>query len=1322
MTSNAHRAFPDRFKAWFYQPLKQRSWFSRLAIRLATVALVAFAILLSLLRFVVLPQIENYRGDLEHALSAALHLPVLIGGVSGRMEGIRPRLELRNLTLKDASGRPALSLDHVVGVVGWTSLLHWSPLFYLLEIDAPALAIRRDTQGNVYVAGLPLKEDISGPDLSTWLLNQHAVTIRDARLTWTDERRKAAPLTLDHLNLQLEKSIVGHRFGFTALPPQALAAKIDLRGRFSGDSVNEIDQWEGALYGQLAYVDLAAWEAWVDYPVELPRGRGAVTVWLDFKGSRPTAVTADVSLADVQVRLAPGLAMLPLRQLNGRISFRETKNDIELSTRQLSLATADGVDMPPTDLHLTRGDNGGEFKVNTLDFHALAALAGHLPLPASLRQQLLEYAPSGSLQAFDLRWRGAQWPFAHYDISGQFDKLAFSSVGRQPGFSGLSGSIEGDEDSGKLQLKGREATLTLPKVFHQPLSFDTLDASLRWKKQHSEFELANAHFRNADAEGTASGAFHTRDQGLGDIDLDANLTRAEATAVWRYMPLQAGEDVGPFLHAGLKQGKVTSATLKLKGDLDKFPFAGHSGVFRIHGVFHDAALRYADHWPQIDNVDGELDFDGPTMTISARDARILGVQAGPTKAVLPDLASLDEQLLVEGKAAGATSGFLKFIEASPVGEQIDHMTEDMTASGNGELNLKLTLPLRHLDRSQVNGNFRFDDNRLLLDPDMPALEEVRGTLNFSAESLGAKGVTATMFGLPMKVDLKTTSDGSVLATASGDVGVAQLRKLYAYAGLKNLMGSAHWTGTVSARKKSAEIRISSDLVGLSSSLPEPFAKQAKEAMPLLFERKALDVKTTTKKARDVVQRQSTELGIGRALRAQLIYHDDDGRSVFERGLISVGDVAARVPEHGLGVAVFQPRINLDEWRRLVADGEDKPGTAKTAAASTNVDSNLTPNRIDLRSAEMLLMGRSLHDAKIAITRPADSWVADINSREIAARLEWTGGDAAKLSGRISKFVMPEAAAANVAPANAAPVEALKELPNLDLTLDHLALNGHDYGELHLSAENKGGDWNAKYSVKNDDGALDGQGRWRLSSAPAATTTAVSTQTAVPAPPLMPSTSDTQMDFTLHARSIERFLNRVGYPNTVKRGNADLNGHLGWKGAPHEFDFASLNGQLAVDAHDGQFNKLEPGVGRLLGVLSLQSIPRRLTLDFRDVFSEGLAFDVLKGKVTVTNGVMDTQNMEIRGPAAKVQMAGSVDLMKETQDLKVRVQPKLGESVSTGVLLVNPAVGATAWVFNKLFGNPLDSAFAYDFAVTGSWADPKVEKIGAQSGAKADAAK
>jgi uncharacterized protein YhdP len=157
----------------------------------------------------------------------------------------------------------------------------------------------------------------------------------------------------------------------------------------------------------------------------------------------------------------------------------------------------------------------------------------------------------------------------------------------------------------------------------------------------------------------------------------------------------------------------------------------------------------------------------------------------------------------------------------------------------------------------------------------------------------------------------------------------------------------------------------------------------------------------------------------------------------------------------------------------------------------------------------------------------------------------------------------------------------------------------------------------------------------------------------------------------------------------------------------------LSGKLALEAADGQFKKLEPGVGRLLGILSLQSLPRRISLDFRDIFSEGFAFDSITGLMMIDHGIMETSDFQIKGPAAKVLMNGNVNLVRETQDLKVRVQPALGETVATGVILINPVIGATAWLMNRIFGNPLDKAFAFDYAVTGSWADPKVDKVAAQ---------
>ena len=243
------------------------------------------------------------------------------------------------------------------------------------------------------------------------------------------------------------------------------------------------------------------------------------------------------------------------------------------------------------------------------------------------------------------------------------------------------------------------------------------------------------------------------------------------------------------------------------------------------------------------------------------------------------------------------------------------------------------------------------------------------------------------------------------------------------------------------------------------------------------------------------------------------------------------------------------------------------------------------------------------------------------------------------------------------------------------------------------AENSAGIWHTIFQNISSDGMIEGKGRW---------------QAAKPG-----HSSETGLEFQLGSPSFDKLLTRFGYGGAVKRGKANVSGQLYWAGAPGDFDYNSLTGQVALDLSNGQFGKIDPGVGRLLGVLSLQSLPRRVNLDFRDVFSEGFAFDQLKGNFTVSRGVASTEDLHLQGPAAKVLMNGKRDLVKETQDLTVRIQPAISEPVATGVLLAHPAIGAATWAMNKIFGNPLDQAFAFDFAVTGSWTEPNVENLGIQ---------
>jgi uncharacterized protein YhdP len=142
--------------------------------------------------------------------------------------------------------------------------------------------------------------------------------------------------------------------------------------------------------------------------------------------------------------------------------------------------------------------------------------------------------------------------------------------------------------------------------------------------------------------------------------------------------------------------------------------------------------------------------------------------------------------------------------------------------------------------------------------------------------------------------------------------------------------------------------------------------------------------------------------------------------------------------------------------------------------------------------------------------------------------------------------------------------------------------------------------------------------------------------------------------------------------------------------------------------------MDPGLGKLVSLMSLQSLPRRIALDFRDVFSKGFEFEHIASSGDLAGGIMTVKDFRMRGSSAEVAMTGEVDLARETQDVRVRVIPSLGDSASTVIGLVNPLLAIPAAIAQRILKNPLGQIFAFDYSVSGGWADPKVTKLGVEA--------
>jgi uncharacterized protein YhdP len=203
-----------------------------------------------------------------------------------------------------------------------------------------------------------------------------------------------------------------------------------------------------------------------------------------------------------------------------------------------------------------------------------------------------------------------------------------------------------------------------------------------------------------------------------------------------------------------------------------------------------------------------------------------------------------------------------------------------------------------------------------------------------------------------------------------------------------------------------------------------------------------------------------------------------------------------------------------------------------------------------------------------------------------------------------------------------------------------------------------------------------------------------------------------MNVKLEANNLNPLFNQFGYGAYMKGGTGKLEGKLAWPGHTYQFQTVNLSGEFTIEARKGQFAKFETGGAKLFGLLSLQSLSRRLTLDFRDIFSEGYAFDKIDGHVRIANGVMFVDPFDMVGPAAEVKMSGQVSLPAETQDLKLTYTPKLDESVAIGVgAVLGPVGGVAAWGLQKLVGNPVEKALSAQYSVSGTWDNPQIEVIG-----------
>jgi uncharacterized protein YhdP len=438
-----------------------------------------------------------------------------------------------------------------------------------------------------------------------------------------------------------------------------------------------------------------------------------------------------------------------------------------------------------------------------------------------------------------------------------------------------------------------------------------------------------------------------------------------------------------------------------------------------------------------------------------------------------------------------------------------------------------------------------------------------------------------------------------------------------------------------------------------------------------------------------------------------------------RGSIGVGlatDESVVMPLNGVGANVSLATLNVDAWRGVLTQAAGLPAIGSSmpsTQAQTDAALSYLPTSVAVRAQELTVGGRKLNQLVIGGSRDGAVWRANLDARQLNGYLEYrpsSDTEAGRVYARLSRLVIEPGAVSEV---ESLLGEQPASIPALDIVVDDFELRGKRLGRVEVEALNRGADqasrdggvreWRLnKFNLINPEARLMASGNWASTNAQSAS----------------PARRRTVMNFKLDISDAGELLSRLGMKDVVRKGNGKLEGHVAWLGSPITLDYPSMNGAFSVNVENGQFLKADPGIAKLLGVLSLQSLPRRLTLDFRDVFTEGFAFDFLRGDVRIAKGIAITNNLQMKGVNAAVLMDGQANIARETQDVKVVVVPEINAGTASLIAgVINPAVGLGTFLAQMFLRRPLIEAATQELHVDGSWADPRVTKVERGANAK-----
>lgn len=1224
-----------------------------LSVAIATL-LVLLAVAFILLRMLV-AYAPDFRADAEALLSETLNRPITLGGLRAEWSGRDPRLILEDVSLAGEGALTGVGVQELeVSVDLWESLTEWRLVPGEITISGLDAAVLREADGKLRLRiGDVWLAEVVGQQARLPRLPA-GLHLRDARLE-VDDRASGFHHRFEHIDLRLT-SADDERFvlaGSARLPTEL------------GDSVAFRTEWQGMprtpqevnarLYIDLRGANLAA----AGYGLPAPALGGVLDaqLWAEVVAGAPVSASAVWQGQDM--RVAAG----HFEELAGRASWQRQGQGWELRADRLRLRSGEQA-WPPTRLHVSADTDADGLRLrgaaSYIDLASLTRFAlgtGLAVEPVQARLRALN--PRGVLHepGFELHWRDGA--LQAYSVSSRFSGLSLAPVAGAPGVAGLAGLLRANSAGGGVEIDGRGGHLALPRLFRAPLEFQRLQGRVNWRRDGAGWRIEGRDLRVDSTDGTlaARGRVFLHPERGPYLDLRAHLRDGDGRALGRYLPTAR---MKPKLVAWLDQaigaGRVPDADLILFGPAKAFPFDSGQGVFEVQARAEDVDLHYFHDWPLLENAAGSMRFAGRSMQFELSAGELSGARVQRASARIDD--TRNPVLAVDAETTASGGAVLDFLRAAPITSGLRPQLELLRLEGEHELGLQIELPLREPRRVRVDGTLRLNGGGLAMPSWGVALSDLTGELRFDERGASAQKLQGKYSGQPVKLTVATLGEGTEARVHVWSELIAAPHQLWRGGDVPYVSGTARYAVEAifpgfRSGAKGAEFWLRSQLKGLGVSLPAPLAKSADVAVPF-------------------------ELGarFGPDGLAPLLVHYGRARALVEllpgtlrptRGVVRFGPGELALPAAGWQASGPMEALDLDGWRRFAAGGEGSGGAGSIA--------------VDAEVAELRMLGQSFRDTRLQVRRAATGLELEFGGPDLAGTVavQDQGGVDAQLE-RVHwrQESAQESGLDALAPAEVPPVRL--EVADFQLGTNHL-------GRISLELVPQGDGVELRRALI-DNPVLDANlsGFWRGGDA-----------------------EQSRLDLSFSSINAGDALALLGYPGAVRGGLAEGQAAFRWPGAPTEFSLLAVTGKLDVRVLNGRIVKVEPGAGRLFGLLSVATLPRRLSLDFSDLFAEGFAFDEIDAHFTLEQGDAQTRRFVMEGPAARVDLKGRVGLAARDYDQIVVVTPNVSSTLpAVGAIAGGPAGALVAFVAQQVLKKQINRLGRYRYRVTGSWDEPTIE--------------